>query len=332
MRAWRRLPSALSVIAVIAAGAVVSLAQNAPSDTGSLSDIIPADLKQTLEGVASGVVINEGIRAVDEAAQMADQAPATLQSPACAAFQGLTSDAQINARLAAIRAWLDTAQHEEAAANAAERAAQNEEGDLADKANTLLSQADHAAALQALAAGRSRLAAAKTRYWNAQRMLADAQAASRQAKPCANAARALLPQVQQQASAAPSAGSSPTAGPFNVTGKIDGTVQFLCVAVRGIPGNNEQWEGTFTAQANGAGSFYGPITWIQAPAGSSAPQLQWTFAVQANGDVNDPNNVFGAMTGHIDPATRDGGGQFAHGPTPLYPRSVTCMGSWTTSP
>jgi len=94
------------------------------------------------------------------------------------------------------------------------------------------------------------------------------------------------------------------------------------------------YAGAFAVAPVGPGAYQGAITWTAAPATDNAihvgDQAAWDFTVQPSGDVNDPNTMFGTMTGHIDPATHVGSGTFTLQCQDNPP--ITCHGTWSTSP
>jgi hypothetical protein len=328
MKAWQGLATALAALAVIASAWSASRADDSAKNDGNVWDMVPPSLQDIIAGAA----IDQAISAVDEAANAADQAPQTLGSAACKPFVGLTTDAQINATLASIQAEATGRESAAAAANDTARAAESDELSRREQLNTAsvgnLAQA-HTALENQWVEARKALAKAQADYKDAVRQLATARAAASHAQACANAARALLA-APSSASAAPAASIAPPA-PAQATGlgSFQGALTFTIAG-------GAQWVGRYTAQPSGPGSVDAKVTWSQVPPNAGegfqvGQQVEWYFAVQPSGDINDPSTPFGVMDGHIDPATRTGNGVFL-GPCNASGPPVACHGAWTAAP
>jgi hypothetical protein len=331
MKAWKGLAATFGALAIIVTAWGASGADQPANNDGSVWDMLPP----SVQGIVAGMAIDQAISAVDEAAAAADQAGVTIGSPACKAFSGLTTDAQINATLANIQRQASERERLATAANNAARAAESDEVSMAEQLNNAsvgnLAQA-HTALENQWRQARKDLAKAQASYKDAVRELAVARAAASHAPACANAARALLA-APSAANAAPSAAPAtpvpPSPAQATGLGSFQGSLTFTIAS-------GEQWVGQYTAQPGGPGSIDAKVTWSQAPPNAGegfqvGQQVEWIFAVQPSGDVSEPTTPFGVMNGHIDPTTRTGSGEFL-GPCSASDPPVACNGSWTAAP
>src|SRR5579872_5268414 len=339
MRAWIRRTAALGAAAVIAAfgGAHAdSLFKDAASGVWAmLSDAA----KAKIEGIAIRALIDEGLRVLDPT-YLANTS--TLQSADCAAFRDLSNASDIDKKAAALQASADTA---EAAMTQAAAVLRSREFDVERTLETLntssipLSNPAHEDQYQNWQEARAAYAAAQTEYVDSQRLFFSARASARLWAACAAAAKAVL----AQPSAAPASGAAPAPPPPPTPsspppappppgpaaqGSFQGAVMLTAP-------NLGRWVGRYTAQPDPQGGYDGKLTWTAAPpkAGlgfSVGDQLTWFFNIQPNGDIDDPNTVFGRMTGHVDPATQNGSGVFLGPCTAIG--SVPCSGAWTATP
>jgi hypothetical protein len=323
MKAWRGLAVTLGAVAIIASGWGAPRADDAPKSAGpSISDMMDG-----LEGQLALDAINKAVQTAD-----VDRVTGTtaLSSYDCHDFQNLTDEGAIAAKLQTFQN-VHTARQSELA-TAAQLVRERQQDVLKARAafNTALLRAPRAdpedawrapAAEDAWRDATKALDDAQSDYRAREQVFSQEKVAFERDQACAALARAALQAVSAASSAAAAA------QPLNPA-TIHGVITFN-------DGNNNHWMGRYSMQSDGKGAFFGPITWQQAPADAGmgfqvGDQIQWTFQIQPSGDINDPNTVFGTMSGHIDPATRNGGGTFL-GPCKVGP-PTGCFGAWTATP